>query len=151
MECGISISDKHCYGGLFIKDIVLCGKSIKTSTTNMSNIKSSTDSDNSNEVYNINNNNNRNNIVNNSNGIDSENRNYNISDSENRNFDTSDSENNSIVTINIVNRSISENRVNISNFLNNEWETIYVPWYRLYNFLLGGRDTDIIDLNYKKE
>ena len=28
---------------------------------------------------------------------------------------------------------------------------IYVTWYRLYNFLLGGRDTDIIDLNYKKE
>jgi len=26
-----------------------------------------------------------------------------------------------------------------------------VRWYRLYNFLLGGRDADIIDLNYKKE
>jgi len=25
-----------------------------------------------------------------------------------------------------------------------------VTWYRLYNFLLGGRDADIIDLNYKK-
>jgi len=24
-------------------------------------------------------------------------------------------------------------------------------WYQLYNFLLGGRDGDIIDLNYKKE
>jgi len=24
-------------------------------------------------------------------------------------------------------------------------------WYRLFNFLLGGRDVDIIDLNYKKE
>jgi len=24
-------------------------------------------------------------------------------------------------------------------------------WYWLYNFLLGGRDADIIDLNYKKE
>jgi len=26
-----------------------------------------------------------------------------------------------------------------------------VTWYRLYNFLLGGREADIIDLNYKKE
>jgi len=26
-----------------------------------------------------------------------------------------------------------------------------VTWYRLYNFLFGGRDTDRIDLNYKKE
>ena len=26
-----------------------------------------------------------------------------------------------------------------------------MTWYRLYNFLLGGRDADIIDLNYKKE
>jgi len=24
-------------------------------------------------------------------------------------------------------------------------------WYPLYNFLLGGRDENIIDLNYKKE
>jgi len=24
-------------------------------------------------------------------------------------------------------------------------------WYLLLNFLLGGRDTDIIDLNYKKD
>ena len=26
-----------------------------------------------------------------------------------------------------------------------------MTWYPLYNFLLGGRDADIIDLNYKKE
>ena len=26
-----------------------------------------------------------------------------------------------------------------------------MTWYRLYNFLLGGRDVDKIDLNYKKE
>ena len=26
-----------------------------------------------------------------------------------------------------------------------------MTWYRLYNFLLGGRDADIIDINYKKE
>ena len=26
-----------------------------------------------------------------------------------------------------------------------------MTWYRLYNFPLGGRDADIIDLNYKKE
>jgi len=37
------------------------------------------------------------------------------------------------------------------NFLNNECVNIYVMWYRLFNFLLGGRDVDIIDLNYKKE
>ena len=51
----------------------------------------------------------------------------------------------------VVNRSIDDNRVNISNFLNNEHINIYVMLYRLYNFLLGGRDTDITDLNYKKE
>jgi len=28
---------------------------------------------------------------------------------------------------------------------------IYVMWHRLYNFLLGRRDADIIDLNYIKE
>ena len=101
----------------------------------MNNMKSSTDSDSSNEEYNINDNNIRNNIVNNSNSIDSENRNINISDSEN----------NSIITNN-------EDRVNISNFMCNECVNIYVRWYRLYNFLLGGgRDTEIIDLNYKKE
>ena len=33
----------------------------------------------------------------------------------------------------------------------NECGNIYVTWYRLYNFLLGGRDADIINLNYKKE
>ena len=43
-----------------------------------------------------------------------------------------------------MNRSIGENRGNLSNFLNNECLNIYVTWYRLYNFLLGGRDTDII-------
>jgi len=50
-----------------------------------------------------------------------------------------------------VNSSIGENRGNLSNFLNNECVNIYVTCYRLYNFLHGGRDTDIIDLNYKKE
>ena len=52
-----------------------------------------------------------------------------------------------------MNSSIGENRVNLSNFLNNECVNIFMTliWYRLYNFLLGGRDTDIIDLNYKKE
>jgi len=98
----------------------------------MSNKESSTDSDSdsSNKVYNINNNTNRNNFVNNS--------------------SISDSENNSIITNNIVNSSIGENRVNINNFLNNKCVNIYVTWYWLYNFLLGGRDPDIIDLNYKK-
>ena len=50
-----------------------------------------------------------------------------------------------------MNNSIGENRGNLSNFLNNECVNIYVMWYRLYNFLLGGRDADIIGLNYKKE
>jgi len=50
-----------------------------------------------------------------------------------------------------VNSSIGENRGNLSNFLNNECVNIYVTWYRSYNFLLGGRYTGIIDLNYKKE
>jgi len=56
-----------------------------------------------------------------------------------------------IVTSNLVNNSIGENRGNLSNFLSNEFVNIYVTWYRLYNFLLGGRDADIIDLNFKKE
>ena len=43
---------------------------------------------------------------------------------ENWNINISDSENNSIVTNDIVNRSICENRVNISNFLNNEYVNI---------------------------
>ena len=86
------------------------------------------------KVYNINNNNIRNNIVNSSRNSDSENRNINISDSENYN----------IVTSNLVNSLIGENCGNLSNFL-------YVTWHRLYNFLLGGREADIIDLNYKKE
>ena len=50
-----------------------------------------------------------------------------------------------------MNSSIGENRGNLSNFLNNECVNIYVTWYRSYNFLLGGRYTGIIDLNYKKE
>jgi len=50
-----------------------------------------------------------------------------------------------------MNMSIGQNRVNISNFLNKLYENIYVTWYQLYNFLLGGRDAHIIDLNYKKE
>ena len=70
---------------------------------------------------------------------------------ENRNINISDSENNSIVTNNVVNSSIGENRVNLSNFLNNEFVNIHMAWYGLYNFLLGGRDANIIDLNYKKE
>jgi len=99
----------------------------------MNYIESSTDSDSINEVYNINNDN-RNSIVNNSS----------ISDSEYRNINISNSENNSIVTTNVVNSLINENRVNLSNFLNNECVNIY-------NFLLGGRNAYIIDLNYKKE
>ena len=50
-----------------------------------------------------------------------------------------------------MNSSIGENHGNLSNLLNNECVNIYVTWYQLYNFLLGGRDADIIDLNYKKE
>ena len=108
----------------------------------MNNIKSNTDSDSSNKVFNNNNNNNSiNNIVNNSS----------FSDRENWNINISDSENNSIITNNVVNRSIGQNHVNISNFLNNECVNIYVTWYRLYNFLLGGKDADIIDFNYIKE
>ena len=49
------------------------------------------------------------------------------------------------------NRTIGENCININNFLNNKCVNIYVMWYLLLNFLLGGRDTDIIDLNYKKD
>jgi len=40
--------------------------------------------------------------------------------------------------------------LNISNFLNNECVNMYVTWYLLYNFLFGGRDAEIIDLDYKK-
>ena len=92
-------------------------------------------------IYNINNNDNRNNIVNYSR----------ITNRENRNINIRDSENNSIVINDVANRSIGENRVNLSNCLNNECVNIYVTWYRSYNFLLDGRDADIIDLNYKKE
>jgi len=59
----------------------------------------------------------------------------------------SDSENNNIINNNVdnvMNRSIGENRVNISNFLNNEYINICMKWYRLYNFLLDGRDAEII-------
>jgi len=105
--------------------------------TDMNNIELSSDSDSSNEVYNINNINNRNNSRN--------------SDSENRNNSIIDSENYIIVTSNLVNSSIDENRGNLSNFLNNECVKYICDMYRLYNFLLGGRDADVIDLNYKKE
>jgi len=47
--------------------------------------------------------------------------------------------------------SIGENHVNISNFLNNVCENIYIVWYQLCNFFLSRRDADIIDLNYNKE
>ena len=114
---------------------------VDTVITDMNNIEQSSDSDSSNEVYNINNINNRNNIVNNSRNSNSEYKIINISNSENYN----------IVTSNLVSSSIGENRGNLSNFLNNECVNIYVTWYQLYNFLLGGRDAEIIDLNYKKE
>ena len=120
----------------------ISNSNVKTVITDMNNIEQSSDSDSSNEVYNINNINNRNNIVNNNRNSDSENRIINISNSENYN----------IVTSNLGNSSIGdENRGNLSNFLNNECVNIYVTWYRLYNFLLGGMDADIIDLNYKKK
>jgi len=87
-------------------------------------------------VYNINNNTNRNNMA----------TNNSISDRENKNIVINDSEYNSIVTNNIVNSSTAENRVNISNSMNYEGVNIYVMWYQLYNFLLGRRDANIIDL-----
>ena len=63
-------------------------------------------------IININNNNHDiNNVVNNNNSNDSENRNINISNSEN----------NGIIINYIMNWSVGKNRVNISNFLNNEW------------------------------
>jgi len=101
--------EKH-YGKLFVisKYWPISNSNVNTTVTDMNNLESSSNC--SNEEYSINNNINRNNIVNNSNDIDSENRNINISDSEN----------NSIVTNNVVNSSISEIRVNLSNFLNNE-------------------------------
>jgi len=58
---------------------------------------------------------------------------------------------NNVISRYLVNSSIGENRGNLSNFLNNEYVNIYVTWYRLYNFFLGGWDADIIDFNYKKE
>jgi hypothetical protein len=50
---------------------------------------------------------------------------------KNRNVNISDGENNNIVTNNEVNSSIGENRVNLSNFLNNECVNIHVTWYQL--------------------
>ena len=105
----------------------ISNSNVDTVITDMNNIELSSDSDSTNEVYNTNN---------------IENRNINISDNENYNI---------VVTSNLVNSSSGENRGNLSNFLNNECVNIYVTWYRLYNFLLGGRDADIINLNYKKE
>jgi len=70
---------------------------------------------------------------------------------ENNNINNNDNENNSIANANVVNSSIGENRVNLSNFLRKECVNIYVKWYRLYNFLLCGRDADIINFGYKKE
>ena len=116
----------------------ISNSNVNTVVTDINNVESNTDSDNSNEIYNYTN---SNSVVNNSNSIDSENRNINISDSENNN----------IVTNNVVNRPTGDNRINISNFLNNECVNIYVTWYRVYNFLLGGRDAEIIDLTYKTE
>jgi len=49
-----------------------------------------------------------------------------------------------------MNGSKGDNHVNINIFLNNEYVNICIAWHRLYNFFPGGRDTDIIDLNYKK-
>ncbi|KAG4108597.1 hypothetical protein H8356DRAFT_1349877 [Neocallimastix lanati (nom. inval.)] len=59
-----------------------------------------------------------------------------VSDRENRSIGISDSEYNNIIII-----KIDDTRVNIRNFLNNRW-------YRLYKYLLGGKDADIIDINY---
>ena len=124
------------------KNCPISNSNVDTVITDMNNIELSSDSDSSNEVYNIINIiYNRNDIVNNSRNSDIENRIISISNSENYNT----------VTSNLVNSSIGENRGNLSNFLNNECVNIYVTWYRLYNFLLGGRDADIINLNYKKE
>jgi hypothetical protein len=36
-------------------------------------------------------------------------------------------------------------------FLNDEYVSIYVTWYRLYNFFLGGRDADVVDSSYQKK
>ena len=55
----------------------------------------------------------------------------------------------------ICQRQKFENKDTYLAFLNLEklllCVNIYVAWYRLYNFLLSGRDADIIDFNYKKE
>jgi len=104
-----------------------------TVITNMNNIESSTDSDSSNKLYNINNNNNKNNIVNN-------NR---ISDSKNINI--IDCENNSVIISNVVNSSIGEYRVNLSNFLNNECVNICdMVWIYITSFLVEEIQTLLI-------
>jgi len=43
------------------------------------------------------------------------------------------------------------NRINTRKFLNNECTNLCMTWYQLYNFLLGGRDVNIMGLDYKKE
>ena len=104
----------------------ISNSNVNTVITDMNNIESSTNSYNSNEVYNINNNK-RNNIFNN----------RRISDSENININISDNENDSVVTINVVNSSIGKNRVDLSNFLNNEYvPIIYLPswWNRCRHY-----------------
>jgi len=94
----------------------ISNSNVDTVITDINNIELNSDSGSSNEVDKFNNINNRNNIVNNRINSDSENRIINISDSENYN----------IVSSNLVNSSISENRGNLSNFLNNEYVNIYV-------------------------
>jgi len=51
-----------------------------------------------------------------------------------------------------VNSSIGENRINISNFLNNQCLNLYVTvvQIKIASFLVE-RDADIINLNYKKK
>ena len=111
----------------------ISNSNVNTVITNMNNIESSTDSDSSNKLYNINNNNNKNNIVNN-------NR---ISDSKNINI--IDCENNSVIISNVVNSSIGEYRVNLSNFLNNECVNICdMVWIYITSFLVEEIQTLLI-------
>jgi len=118
----------------------ISSSNVNTDGTVMNKLKSNTDSVSTKDEFNNDNNDNSNSVVSNGNSIID----------ENRNIYFNDSENSSIVTNNVVNRSVNENRVNISNFLNNDCISIYVTWYQLYNFLLDGRDAEIINLNYKK-
>ena len=101
----------------------ISNSNINTDVTNINNIESGTDSSNSMNSDN-NSNSNSDGISSNNNSIVRENRNSIIS--ENRNSNISDSENNSIVTNNIVNNINGDNRVDISNFLNNECVNINV-------------------------